>query len=103
VPSLLLRICAGVLSLAGVYVAILEWTVGGVYRPSSNDGFPAPFGNTQFYLAAAAAIASIIASIFCFVYAGTRERPGATWISISIAVALGVTWRVIVTQYCPGC
>lgn len=102
-PSLLLRICAGLLVLPGFYVAFLEWAVGGVYRPESNDGFPAPFGNTQFYLAAAAAIATVIASLFCFVYASTKEYPRATCTSILVAVALGVTWRVLVTKYCPGC
>lgn len=101
--SSLIRFCAGLLALVGFYVSILEWTVGWSYRPGLHDGLAAPFGNTQFYFAVAAAVASFIASLFCFVYAGTEERAGATWVSILIAVALGVTWRVVLTNHCPSC
>ena len=97
----IIRTCAGLVALAMFYVAILEWTVGASHRPGLHDGLAAPFGNTQFYFATAAAVASFIAGVFCFIYAGSEERAGATWISLMVAVTLGIVWRIVLVKYCP--
>lgn len=86
-----------------LFVALLDWTIGQLYRPGSHDGLAAPEGNIQFYLALIGAAASLVAAFFCFGYALTEKRASATWITLLIAIAASAAWRVFLTRDCLGC
>lgn len=96
---LLLRASAALAAVAMLYVAVLVWLVGQLYRPGHADGLPPPEGDIQFYLATAGATASLAAAFFCFGYALTQKRARATWITLLIAIAASAAWRIFLTQH----